>query len=284
MDETSQPEPPVATPDVPARSRPQTPGAAFVSAIVPGVGQFMLGETLRGFVFLALAVIWCLCYFAPLRLPRLYYGWLALIFSGIALTIAASCQALRSRSEGRGGPGNWIWLLGTLPLALLGPLVCQSVLLRAGGFRAFSIPSASMERTIQEGDLLMADMRSYRHHEPADGEIILLKSPETPGVIVIKRLIAKGGDTIASVHGAISLNGVALNESYVQHTDDPTDELMNFGPLTIPPHKLFVMGDNRDISLDSRMPEFGLVDESAILGKPLYIINPAHDRSGERLH
>ena len=141
-----------------------------------------------------------------------------------------------------------------------------------------------MERTIQEGDLLKADMRFYRHHEPADEEIILLKSPETPGVILIKRLIARGGDTITSVHGAVSLNGVALNESYVQHTDDPTDELMNFGPLTIPPHKLFVMGDNRDISLDSRMPEFGLVDESAILGKPLYIITPAHDRSGERLH
>jgi signal peptidase I len=103
-------------------------------------------------------------------------------------------------------------------------------------------------------------------------------------VILVKRLIAKGGDTITSIHGDVSLNGVALNESYVQHTDDPTDELMNFGPLTIPPHKLFVMGDNRDISLDSRMPEFGLVDESAILGKPLYIITPAHDRSGERLH
>jgi signal peptidase I len=86
-----------------------------------------------------------------------------------------------------------------------------------------------------------------------------------------------------SLHGNVSLNGTDLNESYVEHTGEPTDDLMNFGPLTIPPHKLFFMGDNRDLSLDSRMPEFGLIDESAVLGKALYIVTPAHDRSGEPL-
>lgn len=283
MDESSQPDSPGTTAEVPVRSRPQTPGAALVSAIVPGVGQFMLGDMLKGYTFLALTVIWCLCFFAPFRLPRFYFGWVSLILSGMLLAIVASSQALRSRLAGS-RPGGWIWLLGTLPLALIVPLFFQAVFLRAGGFKTFSIPSTSMERTVQEGDLLMADMRFYRHHQPADGEIILFKSPETPGVILVKRLIARGGDTIMSVHGQVSLNGTELSEPYAQHTGDPTDELMNFGPLTIPPHKLFVMGDNRDISLDSRMPEFGLVDESTILGKPLYIIAPSHDRSGERLH
>jgi signal peptidase I len=168
-------------------------------------------------------------------------------------------------------------------MALIVAIFSHTILLRASGFRAFRIPSGSMERTIQEGDVLMADMHFYRHHRLKDGEIILMKSPNTPGVIIIKRLIAKSGDTIMSLHGKVSLNGADLDESYVELTGEPTDDLMNFGPLTIPPRKLFVMGDNRDISLDSRTAEFGLIDESAILGKALYIVTPGHDRSGERL-
>jgi len=87
-----------------------------------------------------------------------------------------------------------------------------------------------------------------------------------------------------SLHGNVALNGADLSENYVEHTGEVTGDLMNFGPVTIPAHKLFVMGDNRDISLDSRTAEFGLIDESAILGKALYIVAPGHDRSGERLY
>jgi signal peptidase I len=242
----------------------------------------MLRGTVAGVVYLVLSALWVLLFFPPFRLPRFSPGWISLILGGMLFTIVASCHALRSKSEGR-RPGHWIWLLGTLPLAIVTPLVLQGIFLRVSGFRPFHIPSTSMERTIQQGDLLMADMRFYRHHPPTDGEIIIFKSPETPGIILVKRLIAKGGDTIMSLHGTVSVNGVVLGEPYVEHTGDAPDELMNFGPLTVPQHKLFFMGDNRDISLDSRMAEFGLVDESAILGKALYIISPGHDRSGERL-
>jgi hypothetical protein len=58
----------------------------------------------------------------------------------------------------------------------------------------------------------------------------------------------------------------------VRHTGDAPDELMNFGPVTLAPNKLFVMGDSRDRSLDSRAAEFGLLDESAVAGKFLFII------------
>jgi len=282
MDENSQPEESDVSVDVPVESRPHNAGAALVSALIPGVGQFMLGEKRAGVVFLALDAVWVMLFLSPIRLPRFYSGWLSVILLGVVLTIVASCQALRSRSEGR-PPGHWIWLLGTLPLALVSVIFLHTILLRAGGFRAFRVPSDSMERTIQNGDVLMADMHFYRHHQPKDGEIILMKSPNTPGVIIIKRLIAKGGDTIMSLDGKVSVNGADLDESYVEHRGEPTDDLMNFGPLTIPPHKLFVMGDNRDISLDSRTAEFGLIDESAIFGRPLYIVSPGHDRSGERL-
>jgi len=283
MDENSQPETSNVDVDVPVRSRPHNAGAALVSALIPGAGQFMLGEKIAAGVFFVMDAVWVMLFLAPFRLPRFYSGWLSVILLGLLLTIAASSRALRSRSKGR-PPGHWIWLLGTLPLALVVVIVLHTTLLRAGGFRAFRIPSSSMERTIQEGDVLMADMHFYRRHQPKDGEIILMKSPNTPGVILIKRLIARGGDTIISLDGKVSLNGADLDEAYVEHTGEPTDDLMDFGPMTIPPHKLFVMGDNRDVSLDSRTAEFGLIDESAILGKALYIVTPGHDRSGERLH
>lgn len=276
-----------STPALPAiqstlPSRPPNEAAAFVSAIIPGAGQFMLRETVAGSVYLVLSALWVLLFFPPFRLPRYSPGWISLILGGMVVAIVASCHALRSQSQGR-RTGHWIWLLGTLPVAVVTPLVLQGVFLRVGGFRPFHIPSTSMERTIQQGDLLMADMWFYRHHRLTDGEIIVFKSPETPGIILVKRLIAKAGDTIMSLHGTVSVNGVALVEPYAEHTGDAPDELMNFGPLTVPQHKLFFMGDNRDVSLDSRTAEFGLVDESAILGKPLYIITPGHNRAGERL-
>lgn len=264
-------------------SRPQNAGGALVSALLPGAGQFILGEKIKGAVFLSLFAIWNLLFFPPVRLPRLYWGWLFLVLSGIILTIVSGCLALRSKKEER-SPGSWIWLAGILPLGLVIPLLLQSMLVRAGGFEPFYIPSESMEPTIHLGDTLMADMRFYPHYQPADGDIIIFKSPNTPGVKMVKRLIAKGGDTIMSVDGQVTLNGKVLEENYAEHTGNPPDDLMNFGPLKIPPHKLFFMGDNRDLSLDSRTQEFGLVDESAILGKPLYIIRPGRDRSGERIH
>lgn len=63
-----------------------------------------------------------------------------------------------------------------------------------------------------------------------------------------------------------------LVEPYAHHQGNAPDYLKDFGPIQIPPHKLFVMGDNRDLSLDSRSPEFGLMDESSVIGKPLYLI------------
>lgn len=140
-----------------------------------------------------------------------------------------------------------------------------------------------MAPTVQKGDLIMGDMRSFRKGRARDGEIVLLRSPSDRNVILIKRIMATGGETISGRDGQIWRNGSVINEPYVQHTGGAPYELTNFGPITLPAMKLFVMGDDRDISLDSRMPEFGLVDESALLGRALYVISAAHTRDGERL-
>lgn len=134
------------------------------------------------------------------------------------------------------------------------------------------------------GDEFLADMHAYHPNYPQHGNIVLLAAPNEPGVIVVKRAIAIPGDTIRGVAGQVYLDGHVLNEPYVQHVGGAPEELMNFGPIHVPPHKLFVMGDNRDVSLDSRMAVFGLVDDSAVVGKALYIMRSAHDRTGKVLH
>lgn len=89
----------------------------------------------------------------------------------------------------------------------------------------------------------------------------------------VKRIIAIGGDTIEGKNRNIMVNGALLKESFIQHTlaANTNPELDTFGPITIPSGKYFVMGDNRDVSLDSRIPDFGLLEDRAIDGRPLYI-------------
>lgn len=95
----------------------------------------------------------------------------------------------------------------------------------------------------------------------------------------MKRVIAIGGDTILGSDNKVILNGKELIEPYANHQESAPENMKSFGPIQIPQHRLFVMGDNRDFSLDSRSPEFGLIDESSIIGKPLYLITRSRNRS-----
>ena len=110
--------------------------------------------------------------------------------------------------------------------------------------------------------------------EPKRGDIIVFKFPEDPSKDFIKRVVAVGGDTVEIRNKKVYVNGVKQNDDFTIHVDkrvfprefQPRD---NFGPVTVPAHKLFVMGDNRDESNDSRY--WGFVDVSAVKGKAILI-------------
>ena len=110
--------------------------------------------------------------------------------------------------------------------------------------------------------------------EPKRGDIIVFKYPEDPKRDFIKRVIAIGGDVVESRDKNVFVNDKKLSEPYVQHVDmlvKPriTDKRDNFGPITVPKGMVFVMGDNRDQSYDSRF--WGFVDETQIKGKAMII-------------
>jgi signal peptidase I len=130
-----------------------------------------------------------------------------------------------------------------------------------------------MEYTVFAGDHVMADARCYRSKAPAQGDVVIFRTQD--GFFSIKRVVAVGGSTIQGRDGLVYVNGIQLNEPYAHHL--PTMQSYeswqnNFGPVTIPPDRIFLMGDNRDFSLDSRSPDVGPVDVKDVVAKALYVV------------
>jgi len=237
-------------------------------------------------MFLLVSFALLLLCFWPLRLLRFYAGFCGLYSAWILLYAYAPCSAqlakIPSLSE---RPSRW-WLLVTVPLLLVTMSLLGRVITRASGFRSFEIPSISMERTIQRGDRIVADMWYYSSHSPGRPDVVIFMNR---GTFFVKRVVAVGGDTIAGKDRRVFVNGQVVDEPYVQHAGSSVgdwksagvDFMDTFGPITVPKGKCFVMGDNRDVSLDSRSPDMGLVDGGSIAGKALYVFSS--DRQGKNI-
>lgn len=138
-----------------------------------------------------------------------------------------------------------------------------------------------MEPTVLKDEKVSVEMNGETATIVARGHIVLF---EHDGNLLMKRVIAVGGDTIEGKDLKVFLNGKLIEEPYVEHIGKrplglPT--LENFGPTKVPSSKLFVAGDNRDYSLDSRDPEFGLISLGDVRGWPKKIVwSPVQRRVG----
>jgi signal peptidase I len=138
-----------------------------------------------------------------------------------------------------------------------------------------------MEPSIQLGDHLIVDKHFYRLHKPTAGDVAIFRRGN---LLIVKRIICTGGCTVTGRDKALLVGGKELSEPYVIHTmgqQVPAPEVANFGPVRVPDGKLFIVGDNRDVSLDSRT--FGPVDASSLIGRPLYVVRP-FARAGTIIH
>lgn len=166
-----------------------------------------------------------------------------------------------------------------------------ALVIRTFVIQAFKIPSGSMIPTLLVGDHILVnkflmgtpvdvpftDIHLFRmpgFKKPQRGDIIVFKYPEDPTRDFIKRVVGIEQDVVYGKDKKIYVNGMELSEPYVQHVDKDTkpggaDRRDNFGPVVVPKGSVFVMGDNRDQSYDSRF--WGVVDESLVKGKALII-------------
>jgi signal peptidase I len=212
----------------------------------------------------------------------------------------------KRRSPAKASPKNetleWIKSIGVAVLLFL--------FIRTFLVQAYSIPSESMEETLQVGDYLMAnnaifgarlplvDVALPAIRDPRDGEIVVFRPTYNDPVIdVVKRVIGTPGDTLQMKDRVMYRNGVRLNETYARY-EDMADDLLesaepgvralhlqalapgadpasyqptrnNWGPLVVPAGHYFLMGDNRDHSLDSRFK--GFIPRDVIRGKPMFL-------------
>lgn len=255
--------------------------ATLISAAIPGSGHLLLGLRRKGFLLFVCLILLLACFW-PLRLLRFFAGFIVLYVAWIAVFLYAALNAQLTRNPVAGvRPSRW-WLAATIPVTLLTLSLLGRGITRASGFRAFNVPSISMEPTIQRGDGLVADMWYYRSRLPARSDVVVFVHD---GIFSTKRVIAVGGDTIEGKNDLVYLNGNLIEEGYVEHRESGNPSgyewMRTFGPKTIPSDNFFVMGDNRDVSLDSRSPDVGLIDRSAIVGKMLYVYGT--DRAGMRI-
>ncbi|MDP9017581.1 MAG: signal peptidase I [Candidatus Eremiobacteraeota bacterium] len=149
----------------------------------------------------------------------------------------------------------------TLQIAALG------ILALAFFMRTPQVSGLSMAPHIASGEYVLINTVSYRLGQPERGDIVAFRHERSAPSVYLKRIIGLPGDRIAIAHGAVMLNGAKLQEPYVRYPDART-----FGQVTVPPGTLYVLGDNRANSDDSRF--WGFVDQQQVIGKAVAGIWP----------
>ena len=126
------------------------------------------------------------------------------------------------------------------------------------------VPTGSMENTIMAGDRILALRTSYWFSDPERGDVVVFEDPDDPTgkTLYVKRIIGVGGDTVEVKDGDVLVNGQVQDEPYIKEITEG-----DFGSYHVPEGCYFMMGDNRNDSLDARFWENTYVEKDAILGK-----------------
>ncbi len=275
--------------------------AGLLSAIVPGSGQILVKEIKKAILYFSL-----LAFLLFLTWTATFYdtlvGLVILKTGSFGLALIASLDAFLTGARSK---PRYLILVPFLAAFFLGNTLVGGIML-AKGARAFSVPSESMQPSIMRGDRIFVD--SYnKNRPPQQGDVVVFLSPETPRLVAVKRIIGVPGDRIHLRDGIVYRNGEKLDETYAKHRGADYDPYRdNFpavppspiygvkneswqeefsshlegGDMVVPPNSYFAMGDNRDLSYDSRY--WGFVPRQNLIGRPMFIYWP-FARLGHRL-
>lgn len=149
--------------------------------------------------------------------------------------------------------------------------------------QSFLVEGSSMEPSFHHGQRLLVEKVSYRFGEPKRGQVVVFRYPGDQRRKFIKRVIGLPGDEIAIQNGFLYINGLRLEEDYINGPTYGTYSAPTYGPVLVPEGHYFVLGDNRRNSDDSRYPDVGFVPKKNLVGRALFVYWPLNQiRSVQR--
>ena len=243
--------------------------AFLLSLIAPGLGQIYNGQLKKGIIYL---VGFLLAYIIFSLLLFKFYGMIFYLIITLGFFIFILIDALRGANKLKAialKPYNqwYVYLI----IFLLSSVVIRPLLgwtIRSNIARAYKIPSSAMEPTLLVGDHLIADMKIYKSEKPKRGDIIIFEFPKDPSKDFIKRVIGTEGEKVVIIRNKIYINDKLINDPW-GHFTMPRSSIEDYGPVKVPQDSLFVLGDNRNNSQDSRF--WGFVNIKKVKGKALYL-------------
>ncbi|HUK60496.1 MAG TPA: signal peptidase I [Stellaceae bacterium] len=266
-------------------------GAFLLSLIFPGVGQSYAGAQRRALAFASVALAWSLAYhlspwlWAVRRSAILPPAILALVLLGVVLPLSAAIDAARLARRGLPRLSRWRRWAAYVAFAAVPALPGLAAML---AWQSFVVPSESMVPTMLLGDRLFAAVGYYRVFAPRQGELAVFALPQDPATFIVKRIIGLPGERVQVTNGVVAIDGAASLRTplgggsfmetlpggaphpiIVAHDDAP---LENTGVFTVPPDRYFMMGDNRDDSLDSRDPGMGFVPAESLYAAASFVV------------
>jgi len=269
-------------------NKPRRPWiAALLTLLMTGLGHLYAGSPKRGLMLFGIWSLWAvLCGFLLLVAPNIFIIIIFLIggFSFFVFCMVDAFSIAKRKKENYEPAKYNRWFVYVSYFVILSLI---SALLSAGvKTNAFNITSGSMEPSLLVGDSILVNEVIYGVKipllrktiipvtDPRRDDLVVFIYPEDRSMTLIKRVIGVAGDKIEIVNKNIFINDKAYKDSYGVFKDsdvlpqsvEPRD---NFGPEIVPENSIFVMGDNRDQSLDSRY--WGFVDLQDVEGKAFII-------------
>jgi signal peptidase I len=254
--------------------------AGLLSLLAPGLGQIYNGQGALGLIFFlisgGLPILG-----GVFGWPRRFVGLVALSLVAIVFSLFVIIHAfVQARRVKETKPKKYqttavyaLLIVLSLGLTILVPKrIWMSIL----GVSPYRIATGAMEPTLHKDDLLMANPRAYGGRKPQRGDLVVFQYPKDLTKEFVKRVIGLEGDKVEIRDKQVFINDERIEESYKVHIDSQvytknSEDIVrdNYGPVEIPTGQCFVLGDNRDNSLDSRY--WGALPLANVKGQALYI-------------
>jgi signal peptidase I len=232
---------------------------ALLTALTPGLGHIYLGQARRGVTLFILVIIAdTLLMFAMMGVLARFWMFAVSVALLIGLWLYIMVDAVSRANRMEDFPhhryNRWTIYAGAFVLAWLifaGPCLYAVNAKSSGRLLWLNAATPSMEPTLRVGEYFLADATYYHSRHPSRGEVVVYVHPKQEQVHYIKRIVAVEGDRIAIKGGHAIVNGMMVEEPYVD-PGDPHARFANEAEIRVPPGHVYVLGDNRANSVDSR--------------------------------